>query len=337
MLASKMQIAAKRWLDLVMLLPASLYLVADGGGETGRRRGRKRPLFANYLYSCFVPFRHSQRLVRYYDKVQAEVTSAGRHIIYVISVLNYLHRKYGRLTSASTATVGDVLSPSLGQFWRWAQRFPNCLSYFFLSFRFYFFGLLIFLGFLCYCCRFRLEISHLRLQSPPSDATNDMLKWPKRFILRILFRLFFSASPFSFFHSYITFVCLAACFVSLFAAAAIAIFWFRAFPAFGICFNCFPVLLLVIELFACMHPSPWSLWDMFQGWGWERSLNICTIFGSWHLHVGSQRRVLCISFVHLQAKVFKWFSYNLCRLQLRQPMQGGWYNCSNFKHNKRVK
>lgn len=42
-------------------------------------------------------------------KVQAEVTSAGRHIIYVISVLNYLHRKYGRLTSASTATVGDAL------------------------------------------------------------------------------------------------------------------------------------------------------------------------------------------------------------------------------------
>lgn len=126
-----------------------------------------------------------------------------------------------------------------------------------------------------------------------------------------------------FFHSYITFVCLAACFVSLSAAAAIAIFWFRAFPAFGICFNCFPVLLLVIELFACMHPSPWSLWDMFQGWGWERSLNICTIFGSWHLHVGSQRRVLCISFVHPQAKVFKWFPYNLCRLQLRQPMLRG--------------
>lgn len=242
MLASKMQIAAKRWLDLVMLLPASLYLVADGGGETGRRRGRKRPLFANYLYSCFVPFRHSQRLVRYYDKVQAEVTSAGRHIIYVISVLNYLHRKYGGLTSASTATVGDVLSPSLGQFWRWAQRFPNCLSFFFLSFRFFFFGLLIFLGFLCHCCRFRLEISHLRLQSPPSDATNDMLKWPKRFILRILFRLFFSASPFCFFlffHSYITFVCLAACFVSLFAAAAIAIFLISRFSSFRHLFQLF--------------------------------------------------------------------------------------------------
>lgn len=136
MLASKMQIAAKRWLALVMLLPASLYLVAEGEGETGKRRGRERerPLFANYLYSCFVPFRHSQRLVRYYYKVQAEVTSAGRHIIYVISVLNYLHRKYGRLTSASTATVGDVLSPPFGQFWRWAQRFPNCLSFFFFRF-----------------------------------------------------------------------------------------------------------------------------------------------------------------------------------------------------------
>lgn len=267
MLASKMQIAAKRWLDLVMLLPASLYLVADGGGETGRRRGRKRPLFANYLYSCFVPFRHSQRLVRYYDKVQAEVTSAGRHIIYVISVLNYLQRKYGGLTSASTATVGDVLSPSLGQFWRWAQRFPNCLSFFFFPFVSSFSAYSSFSDFFVIVAALgsRSPISAVSL--PPRMRPMICLSGPS-----VLYCAFCSAS-FSlllhslFFHSYITFVCLAACFVSLSAAAAIAIFWFRAFPAFGICFNCFPVLLLVIELFACMHPSPWSLWDMFQGWG----------------------------------------------------------------------
>lgn len=215
------------------------------------------------------------------------------------------------------------------------------VCHFFLSFRFYFFGLLIFLGFLCYCCRFRLEISHLRLQSPLSDATNDMLKWPKRFILRILFRLFFSASPFSFF-SFLHYFCLSCClFCFTFRCGCHCNFLISRFSSFRHLFQLFSGAFAgnwIIRLHASLALIPVR---HVPGVGWERSLNICTIFGSWHLHVGSQRRVLCISFVHLQAKVFKWFSYNLCRLQLRQPMQRGWYNCSkhrpNFKHYKRVK
>lgn len=121
-------------------MPASLYLVAEGEGETGWGSGSGGwPLFANYLYSCFVPFRHSQRLVRScYYKVQAEVTSAGRHIIYVISVLNYLHRKYGRLTSVSTATVGHVRRHPPASSGAELSVSPT-VSHFFLMFRFFFF------------------------------------------------------------------------------------------------------------------------------------------------------------------------------------------------------
>lgn len=172
MLASKMQIAAKRCLALVMLLDFACFFFCSSSLWGW---GVKGPLFANYLYSCFVPFRHSQLLVEWVAlalgrqsryKVQAEVTSAGRHIIYVISVLNYLHRKYGRLTSASTATVGDVLHAvassghaelSVSPIVRPDSYDVFFLILFFSSFRFsLLFGLLIFLGFLCYCCRFRL-------------------------------------------------------------------------------------------------------------------------------------------------------------------------------------
>lgn len=156
-------------------------------------------MFANYLYSCFVPFRHSQRLVEWAAlalgrqsryKVHAEVTSAGRHIIYVISVLNYLHRKYGRLTSASTATVGDVLRAvassghaelSVSPIVR-----PDSYDVFFLILFFHRFGFRFFLAYSSFSDFFVI------VAALGSVAANDMLKWPKRFILPILCRRFAS-------------------------------------------------------------------------------------------------------------------------------------------------
>lgn len=101
-----------------------------------------------------------------------------------------------RLSAMSVVILQPVLALS--------SAFPQQFHIFFDVSFLLFFGLLIFLGFLCYCCRFRLEIS-ISAFSPPSDATNDMLKWPKRFILRILFRLFLSAFPF------LHYFCLSCC------------------------------------------------------------------------------------------------------------------------------
>lgn len=103
-----------------------------------------------------------------------------------------------------------------------------------------------------------------------SVAANDMLKWPKRFILPILCRRFASVLL----HYYFCLSCSVLFHFSL--RLALQFFDFALFPAFGICFACFPVLLLVIELSACIHPLPWSLWDKQRDGG---SLNICTIFG----------------------------------------------------------
>lgn len=155
-------------------------------------------MFANYLYSCFVPFRHSQRLVEWAAlagrqscyKVQAEVTSAGRHIIYVISVLNYLHRKYGRLTSASTATVGDVLRAVASSGFGHAELSvspivrPDSYDVFFLILLFFHrFGFRFFSAYSSFSDFFVI------VAALGSVAANDMLKWPKRFILPILCRL----------------------------------------------------------------------------------------------------------------------------------------------------
>lgn len=212
-------------------------------------------MFANYLYSCFVPFRHSQRLVEWVAcyKVQAEVTSAGRHIIYVISVLNYLHRKYGRLTSASTATVGDVLravaSSGSGHAVLSVSPIvpPDSYDVFFLILFFHRFGFRFFSAYSSFSDFFVI------VAALGSVAANDMLKWPKRFILPILCRLL--ASVLLCFYI-IIFVCLVQ-FCFTFRCGWHCNFLISRFlPAFGICFACFPVLLLVIELSACMHPLP---------------------------------------------------------------------------------
>lgn len=115
-----------------------------------------------------------------------------------------------RLSAMSVVILQPVLALS--------SAFPQQFHIFFDVSFLLFFGLLIFLGFLCYCCRFRLEIS-ISAFSSPRMRPMICLSGPS-----VLYCAFCSASFSLLFHSYIIFVCLAACFVSLFAAAAIAIF-----------------------------------------------------------------------------------------------------------------
>lgn len=78
-------------------------------------------------------------------------------------------------------------------------------------------------------------------------------QWYAQVVQRLILRILLTLGQFCFRYC----ICIASVlFLFLFCclvAAGIAVFWFRAFSAFGCDRGCFPVLFAVIELYACMR------------------------------------------------------------------------------------